>query len=670
MPYAIPLIAAVGAQYVGAAYFGVAFGTVGSALIGAGAGALASNIVARPPSLADLSNIGSSVGAGRTHQVRQPIKEHQYIYGRVKTSGPLVFIHTKPDEDGREDGYLYLVIVLAAHHCHAIGEISIGEDVNTAERFQRVNASGATVRTERFTKHLGTADQAADAEFVNEIGDAEVWGADHRLRGRAYLAIRLTHDAASFPSGLPPNIGAIVDGFDSIYDPRAMATGWSDNSALCTAHWLTSSFGLALSWAELDEASVIAAANVCDELVGRAAGGTVKRYTCNGTFTADMAKRDVLQQMLSSMAGVIVHMGGKWTMYAGAPATPTVTLDEDDLRGALVNMPKRSMRDRFNGVRAVYVNPDASWQPVDAPPLLNPAYVAEDRGEELYKDLRFPFTTDTATVQRLMKIDLERNRRQRVVQFPAKLTALRIAPWDGVYLDLERYAFAQEQFRVVGWALAEDGGIDLALQADDAAVYAWSASEEETPATPQGVTGPNSVTIAAPATLTVSTPVTSTYSAINVVWAAVSSIWLAGYDTEFRAAGDSVWTNHGQVTIPSTSVARVAATDFRVRSRTSSGVTSDWLTSAAPAMPTGVSATPGAGQIDLAWTNGSGAAQVQIFVNTTDELATATLLDTVSGASYTHSGLGAGQTRYYWLRSIAADGNFSNETASVNATTT
>jgi len=75
--------------------------------------------------------------------------------------------------------------------------------------------------------------------------------------------------------------------------------------------------------------------------------------------------------------------------------------------------------------------------------------------------------------------------------------------------------------------------------------------------------------------------------------------------------------------------------------------------------------------VDLTTTGGGAQVdtQVQIFVNTTDDLETATLLDTVSGESYTHSGLGAGATRYYWLRSKAADGNFSNETASVNATT-
>ena len=75
--------------------------------------------------------------------------------------------------------------------------------------------------------------------------------------------------------------------------------------------------------------------------------------------------------------------------------------------------------------------------------------------------------------------------------------------------------------------------------------------------------------------------------------------------------------------------------------------------------------------VDLT-TTGSAAqpSQVQIFVNTVNDLATATLLATVTGNSHTHSGLGAGATRYYWLRSKAADGNFSYETASVNATTT
>ena len=67
-----------------------------------------------------------------------------------------------------------------------------------------------------------------------------------------------------------------------------------------------------------------------------------------------------------------------------------------------------------------------------------PTATAEDRaraslgtsGEAIYRDMEFPLTTSAATVQRLMKIELERNRRQREVAMQANLSALRLRPWD------------------------------------------------------------------------------------------------------------------------------------------------------------------------------------------------------------------------------------------------
>jgi hypothetical protein len=145
----------------------------------------------------------------------------------------------------------------------------------------------------------------------------------------------------------------------------------------------------------------------------------------------------------------------------------------------------RPRRDLFNGVRAVYVEPAAAWQPTDAPPLLASNYVTEDGGEAIYRDMEFPLTTSAATVQRLMKIELERNRRQRKVAMQANISALRLRPWDGVTVALERLTPFPAQ--VTGWALAPDGGVNLQLAEEDPAVWAWN------PATDERATGQNPI---------------------------------------------------------------------------------------------------------------------------------------------------------------------------------
>ena len=57
-------------------------------------------------------------------------------------------------------------------------------------------------------KHLGTTDQTADADLVAESDD---WNANDRLRGIAYVYVRLAWNSQIFPEGLE-NISAIVKG--------------------------------------------------------------------------------------------------------------------------------------------------------------------------------------------------------------------------------------------------------------------------------------------------------------------------------------------------------------------------------------------------------------------------------------------------------------------------
>jgi len=159
--------------------------------------------------------------------------------------------------------------------------------------------------------------------------------------------------------------------------------------------------------------------------------------------------------------------------------------------------------------------------------LLASNYVTEDGGEAIYQDMEFPLTTSAATVQRLMKIELERNRRQREVAMQANLSALRLRPWDGVTVALER--LTPFPSRVTGWALAPDGGVNLQLSEEDPAVWAWNpATDERATGQNPSVVLPNPGVIAAPAAILVETPVLIAFTAMAVSWSAVGSAYLAG----------------------------------------------------------------------------------------------------------------------------------------------
>ena len=86
-------------------------------------------------------------------------------------------------------------------------------------------------------------------------------------------------------------------------------------------------------------------------------GGTESRFTLQGIIdTADKPK-NIIQQMLTSCAGRIVYSGGKFKLIAASYSTPTITLDEDDLRGPLDISPRISRRELANAIHGVFVNP-------------------------------------------------------------------------------------------------------------------------------------------------------------------------------------------------------------------------------------------------------------------------------------------------------------------------
>ncbi|MDI3307706.1 MAG: phage tail protein [Acetobacteraceae bacterium] len=599
----------------------------------------------------------SAPGAGRTQSFRQPITEHQIVFGRCKVSGPIVFLHSAPDDQGRADGYFYAVVVLAAHQVRTIGEVWLGDTLATDAKY------AGLVRIDR---HLGAPDQAANANLVAETGGK--WTAAHRGRGRAYIAVRLKLTAEAFPSG-PPNIAAIVEGADTILDPRTGATGWSDNPALCLAWYLTAPFGWRASWTDIDIPALSAAANVCDELVGTRRGVHERRYTCNGRVSLGEGKIAITRKLVSAMAGALVVSGGRFFIHAGAPALPAATLTSDDLRGDVTIQGSRPRRDLFNGVRAVYVEPAANWQPTDAPPLLASNYVAEDGGEAIYRDMEFPLTTSASTVQRIMKAELERNRRQREVAFPANLSALRLRPWDGVTVALDRVG--PFPARVTGWRLSPDGGVDLTLAEEDPAVWDWNpALDERAAGDSPSVVLPNPGVIAAPASIAVDTPTGAAFAALGVSWSAVGSAYLAGYEVEFRPASVATWQGYGgALGATAASVPTAEPTAFRARAVARSGAVSGWREAPNPGAVTAPAALGVTGGVRLSGGFPADAVRLQVFEAASASLAAAVKLATEPTAlPWDRTGLTAGETRWYWLRAVSAEGNVSALVGPVTAT--
>jgi len=494
----------------------------------------------------------------RTHVIRSSVANRQLVYGRAKVSGPLIFAASSSDNNT-----LHLVVALAGHEIDAVEAIYFNDELSTDAKF-----SGHVTTA----VHLGAADQVADADLVAAgLG----WTSEHRLRGVAYLYIKLTYSRDVFPRGIP-NISAVIRG-KKLYDPRSATTVWSQNLALAVRDYLAGSYGLSSTDAEIDDTALIAAANICDEAVTLAAGGTEARYTVNGVLDTGSTPRPNMEALLSGCGGALTWPAGLWTLHVGAYEAPTVTLDEDDLAGALQIRARVPRQDLYNAIKGIFVDPEQGYQPVDFPALTNATYAAQD-GAQIFRDVAFPVTTSSATAQRLAKMIVEKSRQGITVQAPFKLSAFKLATWENLMLSIASMGWSSKVFKVTGWGFNEAGSISLTLQEEAAACYTWSASETIVDPAPD-TNLPDPFTVAAPGTPDVAETLFETTGSAGVKarammsWAAATDAFVVDYLPEYRVAAGA-W-----VVLPPTSGLTVDISDiapgsyeFRLRARNALGV--------------------------------------------------------------------------------------------------
>ncbi len=535
----------------------------------------------------------------RTVTIREPVVPRDLVYGRTRKGGVIVFLHAS----GPTNQFLDLVIVLATHRVKSIGAIYFeGEMALDADGVAQGRWAGkAFVERKR-----GLPDQSAFEGLREDVSDK--WSAHHRLQGCAAIRLRLTYDPDAFPAGIP-NITADVEGKDDIWDPRTEGYDYSENPALCLADYManpTWGIGAAIGAPDgIDEMALVAAANICDEIVPLAGGGSEPRYACNGVITLSETPKTIIEGLLSSFAGRCAFSGGSWRIHAGAWRAPDVALTADHVRdGGLTLATRVTMSSNFNGVRGQFVSPENNWQPDDFPAYSSAVYVAEDGGERKWRDISLPFTISAPMAQRLAKIELERARRQMTVRLSGKLSAWAATVGDVVTLSYARWGFAEKPFEVHGVSLdltaSGDGALllpELVLRETSPLVYDWSASEEQVYAAAPRTALPSAFDLPAPGRPEITESLYITRDGggakvlVSVTWTPAASAFVTLYQIEARREGGD-WMDYGrqQGTQLEIRDASPGLWEVRIKSVSAMGVSSAWRTRVAEVL--GLAAPP------------------------------------------------------------------------------
>jgi len=443
----------------------------------------------------------------RQATVKGTTEPYKIIYGETLVSGPIAFLGVA----GAENQDLYHVIALAGHEVNDITDIYFDAERITDAQINGGSSAGGNVTAGRFgpqnsvticviNKHLGTASQAADSMMVGSFSN---WTSAYQGKGIAYIATKwkLNEDTQElWDKYMPRDIKAVVQG-KKLYDPRleyaAVSTygqditnasyiAYGDNPALCLLDYLLSTdYGMGISSSKIDWSAVVTAADGCDVSVS-VPGGSESRFTCNGVLFGTDSHRTNIDKILNSMNGQLSYVNGTYVMRAGIYESPTLSLDENDLIGGLSIKTSLERGDRFNTIKGLFIDPDQSWKSSEFPKVQLADAVTRDNNEILETEVQFPMVNSSYQAQRLANKLIQLSDQQKVVTFPANLSAMRVAVGDRVQISIDELSWSNKIFQCLGWTFSEEGGINLTLREDSSTSYADPAVGEYSTITVNG----------------------------------------------------------------------------------------------------------------------------------------------------------------------------------------
>lgn len=542
------------------------------------------------------TNLDSSINV----TTREALAPRRIVYGQTRLGGTIVYMSATDN-----NLFLHIVIALCDGPIQSIDAVLFNDEQLV------IDPSNGWVMNGNYNKngnpyalvfpHLGEEDQLCDFTLAS-LDPA--WTTAHRLRGVAYLYVRLQWDATVFTTGLP-NITAIVRGRRDIYDPRTGLTGYTNNAALCIRHFLLYPHrkgGVGADPSEVDDTNFAAQANICGENVPLAAGGVETRYTINGVIQlgSSNAPQSTIESMLTACAGDMVYAGGQFVLTVGAWRTPTFAITEDMLAGPITMQTRQTMQSQFNAIKGSFVNPAARYEAADYPALTSTVFEDEDGGDQIFEDLPLEFTTSSTRAQRIAKIALYRSREPIELTLTCNLSAYEVAVGDVVTFTRARYGWTDKPFEVRSWRWNVQTKndvpiivIELGLREISAAVFDWNATEEQLLAAQPATSLPewgevdpieNLEAVAGSDELIISNDGTI-ISRIKVTWDASENAFVERYEVRWKLTTDLSFGNPavvGASTDPAYYIAPVedgATYVVEVRPLTTTGSTSaNWST--------------------------------------------------------------------------------------------
>jgi hypothetical protein len=431
---------------------------------------------------------------------RQALPPKTWSYGTVRLSGPCHFWGAKLPTT-RDDRNQYKGVIIAAHEIEEYVTIYLNDQEVVLDEFGGVITAPYVINNfemVRMNLHLGTADQAADPMLLSEW--PEVYTANHRLRGIAHVVVAFEQPGGQsqfsqlYPNG-EPTLSVLIKA-KKVYDPRLDGSipggvgahryddsdtwEWTENAALCALDYITQSHGYGISHEEMDLAIWMEIADVCDEPVTLAVGGTEARYRVATTISAIEPRKQALRRLLEAFAGELFKTReGLWGVRAGRWVEPGVTLAEDSHHFKTFNFEEPEALDRYNKLIIQCLSPLNKYVEVECDPWVDQASI--DLIGEKSRTLDLTQVPSYTQARRLAKIRFYRDNPEFVASVQTNFYGLNCISQNIVNIDYPNLLVDGPFWLDESPRLAENfATAQLMLRKANPAAFDWTTAEEGT----------------------------------------------------------------------------------------------------------------------------------------------------------------------------------------------
>jgi len=435
-----------------------------------------------------------------------PASPRKLVFGQ--TTFPVDLRYAEPSGTNQE--YIDYIFALAAHKSDAISEIYIEDDL------------AWTVGGGAQGKYVGylTVEVILEAGSgaYHTVNAGTIWGSSTRMTGCTTMKVRVKRSDNSKTSQSPFSSGingrwAVIGRGIPVYDPAldstvaggsgsqraATQTTWAytagaargNNPALQMLTYLLGwriggvvSVGCGLPVDTIDLPSFATAAALCDESVALADFGSQRRYEAGRAFADSDDPLAVIRTLLDAMNGELVDDGGRLSLrLAVNDLTPSFTITDDDFVSGYSWKPAAPIEQQHTVVRGRYSAPGATlYGLVDYPEVA----IARTSIAPRPLTLELSAVQDPRRAERIAKQAAQRNLYQGTFAVTLGVRGWLLRRNMVVAVTSSARGWTAKLFRVRSLGFNADATVEVVLREENAAIYAWSASEsaQVTPVAP------------------------------------------------------------------------------------------------------------------------------------------------------------------------------------------